>query len=412
MLASLSVLSGRCPPEHLAAFTWIVETVVAGANDVRGDAFRVAPAALFHPPVRGAGKSPRLLAAHLASELLGWPHRTLYAVFHPASSPAYYDGQLAFLARRWVRQGCLDQLSGRSFMAIRDHVLADFPFAPIPEVQNLSANKPPELVLPRPPPRRQVSQPRLQQAASSSPSRPITIDHVITTVAHLFGLTKDELLSNTRRRDIVLPRQIGMYLARRLTRRSFKHIARAFNRRDHTTSLHAVRKIGLRAAADPEFKAELEQLIKRIRSSTGELAGRRSSQELQAVSGARSHPDIAASSLIGLDVPLADAPFLRRLHPRLAKASIAMDFNVKDFIAEMIAEAIRRKSNLRPLAPHPFRQILGCNHLDLPDHLVPHAMFIQHALYDFAALLPTRGSLKDRSLVIRQIKPGAAAAGD
>jgi hypothetical protein len=65
---------------------------------------------------------------------------------------------------------------------------------------------------------------------------------------------------------------------------------------------------------------------------------------------------------------------------------------VNEFIADMIAEAIERKAGLRPLAPHPFRQILACNHRDPPEHPVPHAMFIQHTLYDFAALLPARGS--------------------
>jgi hypothetical protein len=58
-----------------------------------------------------------------------------------------------------------------------------------------------------------------------------------------FGLTRAELISERRTRDIVVPRQIAMYLAKILTPRSLPEIGRRFGGKDHTTVLSAVRKI-------------------------------------------------------------------------------------------------------------------------------------------------------------------------
>ena len=89
-----------------------------------------------------------------------------------------------------------------------------------------------------------------------------------------------------------------------------------------------------------------------------------------------------------------------------------MEISVKDFIADMIAEATRQKAGLSPLAPQAFLQTLAHTSLDVPKHLVPHAMFIQQTLYDFARLLPTRGSLQPPAAIIRRVRPQAAAPGD
>ncbi len=118
------------------------------------------------------------------------------------------------------------------------------------------------------------------------------------------------------------------------------------------------------------------------------------------------------SGPLSLDDQLIEAPFLRLLHPRLVKAAGAMELSVKDFIAGMIEDAIRQKAGLSPLAPQAFLQVLTLASLDLPKHLVPHAMFIQQTLYDFAMLLPTRGSLQAPAAVIRPLKPLAVRAGD
>ncbi len=380
MPASLPFPFARCPPEHLSAFTWIVEQAVAGTNELRGGAFRVVPDMLFRPPVRGPGKAPRLLAAHLARELLGWPHRTLYAVFHPASSPAYYDGQLGFLARKWARQGCLDELSGSSLAAIRDRIVAGFPYPASPPVQNLSANEPPD-----PPPRRRVRLPPLP-AARQTAAPSITIDHVTTAVRHYFGLTRDEVLSRSRRRAFVLPRQIGMHLARQLAGKSLPVIARRFNRADHTTVLHAIHKITRLAANGNVFKNELAFLTTAVEtySRTGLLPPEGAGSRLITPAFRDGAAAVLAPAPFAPDGPLADAPFVRRLHWRLVRSARLMGDSNRQFIAELISDAADARSPLA-LKPEYFAEVLAHAGPDLPQHLAPYAALIREKLFGFAA---------------------------
>ena len=71
---------------------------------------------------------------------------------------------------------------------------------------------------------------------------------------------KGDLLSQRRHRSVVWPRQVGMYLAKQLTARSLPEIGRRFGNRDHTTVLHAIRKIEGELAGNPRLKEELEEL--------------------------------------------------------------------------------------------------------------------------------------------------------
>jgi Bacterial dnaA protein helix-turn-helix len=389
MHASLPFPSDRCPPEQLDAFTWIVETAVAGANELRGEAFHVAPEMLFRPPVRGPGKAPRLLAAHLARELLGWPHRTLYAVFHPASSSGYYDGQLAFLARKWVRQGCLDQLSGCSLTAIRERVINGFPYPARPPVQNLSANEPPD-----PPPRHRAPLSPSRRRVRASPPRPapqqpvpaITADQVITTVAHYFGLTQDELLSRSRRRAFTLPRQIGMHLARQLAAKSLPVIARRFNRADHTTVLHAIGKITRLAANDNVFRDELAFLANAVEtySRTGLLPPVGAGSRLVKPAFRHGATAVLAPAPYRPDGLIADAPFVRQLHWRLVRSARLMGDSNRQFIAELISDAIDARSSLA-LKPELFAEVLAHAAPELPGHLAPYAALITEKLFGFTA---------------------------
>ena len=78
-----------------------------------------------------------------------------------------------------------------------------------------------------------------------------------------FGVNRSDLLSNRRNRSVVRPRQIGMYLAKKLTSRSLPEIGRRFGNRDHTTVLHAIRKVEQLMADDSGLKEEVE-LLKRL----------------------------------------------------------------------------------------------------------------------------------------------------
>ena len=94
----------------------------------------------------------------------------------------------------------------------------------------------------------------------------VTCDRIQDTVGRWFGVTRAELQAKTRERSVALPRQICMYLARRLTNRSQKEVGRAFGGRDHSTVAHACSQIEHRMNTDAEFKSTIESLVKQIRS--------------------------------------------------------------------------------------------------------------------------------------------------
>lgn len=91
----------------------------------------------------------------------------------------------------------------------------------------------------------------------------IRIEEIQRIVARHYNVSKQDLLSNRRTRTIVKPRQIAMYLAKMLTPRSLPEIGRRFGGRDHTTVLHAVRKIEDILGKDQKLSQELE-LLKRL----------------------------------------------------------------------------------------------------------------------------------------------------
>lgn len=86
-------------------------------------------------------------------------------------------------------------------------------------------------------------------------------------VCRRYRVTLIDLHSARRTSSVVRPRQIAMYLAKTLTPRSLPDIGRRFGGRDHTTVLHAVRKIEAMRAADLEFADELTELEQEIEQS-------------------------------------------------------------------------------------------------------------------------------------------------
>lgn len=97
---------------------------------------------------------------------------------------------------------------------------------------------------------------------SGEPKR-VRIEDIQRVVARHYNVSKTELLSNRRTRNIVKPRQIAMYLAKVMTPRSLPEIGRRFGGRDHTTVLHAVRKIEDLSGSDNTLAQELE-LLRRL----------------------------------------------------------------------------------------------------------------------------------------------------
>jgi chromosomal replication initiator protein len=94
------------------------------------------------------------------------------------------------------------------------------------------------------------------------PSEPrrIKIEDIQRAVSLHFNVSRADMLSARRTANVVRPRQIAMYLAKTLTLRSLPEIGRRFGGRDHTTVLHAVRKIENLADKDQLLAQELEIL--------------------------------------------------------------------------------------------------------------------------------------------------------
>lgn len=91
----------------------------------------------------------------------------------------------------------------------------------------------------------------------------ISVERIQQAVAEHFGLTQADILSSRRTKDVVLPRHVAMYLARKLTLKSLPEIGRRFGGRDHSTILSAVRKIDRRCKVDADL-SETVLSLKRL----------------------------------------------------------------------------------------------------------------------------------------------------
>jgi chromosomal replication initiator protein len=93
--------------------------------------------------------------------------------------------------------------------------------------------------------------------------RRVKIEDIQRVVARQYNVSRSDLLSSRRTANVVRPRQVAMYLAKTLTLRSLPEIGRRFGGRDHTTVLHAVRKIEALVGKDTTLADEVE-LLKRL----------------------------------------------------------------------------------------------------------------------------------------------------
>ncbi len=88
----------------------------------------------------------------------------------------------------------------------------------------------------------------------------ITVELIQKTVADYYKMKVSDMYSKRRPSSIALPRQIAMYLAKEMTQKSLPEIGELFGGRDHTTVLHAVRKIALQRSSDTEMNHALHVL--------------------------------------------------------------------------------------------------------------------------------------------------------
>jgi len=92
----------------------------------------------------------------------------------------------------------------------------------------------------------------------------INVESIQNIVAVYFNLNIQEMLSPRRSRSLARPRQIAMYLAKKYTTNSLPEIGRKFSNRDHTTVIHAVKKIDELIKNDNEIKHSITEIIKRL----------------------------------------------------------------------------------------------------------------------------------------------------
>ena len=90
--------------------------------------------------------------------------------------------------------------------------------------------------------------------------RVITVDKIQNVVSNFFNIALSDMLSQRRSRPLARPRQIAMYLAKKMTSRSLPEIGRRFANRDHTTVIHAVKTITRLSEQDEEMKKNINQI--------------------------------------------------------------------------------------------------------------------------------------------------------
>ena len=88
----------------------------------------------------------------------------------------------------------------------------------------------------------------------------ITVDKIQNVVSNFYNIALSEMLSQRRSRPLARPRQIAMYLAKKMTTRSLPEIGRRFANRDHTTVIHAVKTITRLSEQDDEMKKNISQI--------------------------------------------------------------------------------------------------------------------------------------------------------
>ena len=105
----------------------------------------------------------------------------------------------------------------------------------------------------------EIVQELLQDLLRASERR-VTIDEIQRRVAEHFNIKMAEMTSSRRARVVARPRQVAMYLAKQLTQRSLPEIGRKFGGRDHTTVMHAVKKVEELTRSDRAFAEDVELL--------------------------------------------------------------------------------------------------------------------------------------------------------
>ena len=105
-------------------------------------------------------------------------------------------------------------------------------------------------------------------AITNSKKKPVTAERIIELTGEMFGFEIEQITGGSRRRPLVDARQIAMYVTRNMTDLSFPDIGNEFGNRDHTTVMHACRKIEARMGERQQIFDKVTELQHRLNESS------------------------------------------------------------------------------------------------------------------------------------------------
>jgi chromosomal replication initiator protein len=89
-------------------------------------------------------------------------------------------------------------------------------------------------------------------------------DVILKAVCEWYSISREKIMEQKRKREVVEARQVAMYLLRRRTHMTLVEIGDFFNGRDHTTVVHSIQKIRDLSDSYPDFKNKIEQMLANI----------------------------------------------------------------------------------------------------------------------------------------------------
>jgi chromosomal replication initiator protein len=110
-----------------------------------------------------------------------------------------------------------------------------------------------------------LAQEAMRGVSRTSDENTISIPLIQKAVADYYKISVDTLRSRSNTRTVLVPRQVAMYLCKRLTKKSYPEIARQFGGKHHTTVIHSVERINHLIDSD----RELDTVVKRLVGSIG-----------------------------------------------------------------------------------------------------------------------------------------------
>ena len=91
-----------------------------------------------------------------------------------------------------------------------------------------------------------------------------SVSNIMDKVAQRYGVSVKDLVGDARFKKFTGPRQVAMALCKELTKMSFPEIAKSFGGRDHTTVIHACKKVGSQLKVDSDLSKDYQELIKNL----------------------------------------------------------------------------------------------------------------------------------------------------